>query len=361
MGGRHLAISHATVRAGAPKGTAQAPGTHTPAMLAECVESLISDPDGVYVDATFGRGGHTRGLLAQLSPRGRLHAFDLDPVAIAAGKQLEREDRRFRIHHAPFGSMAQILKDEGPIGGVLLDLGISSPQLDEAARGFKPEQNGPLDLRFDLTKGVPAWQFLQTVPREELVRILRTYGEEDKVAARRIADAIVLAREAGTLPTRTKELGDLIVRVKGREYQPMHPAKPTFQALRIHLNDEFDELRRGMAACLEILCVDGRIGILTWKHLECAIVVDFFRLHELARNELPLMQWCRAAQPNALRALEQAEDALVMDEPRRPTQAELAYNSRSRSAVLHLLRKQKGIRVPRLEGIAYEALDWEEL
>ena len=361
MGGRHIAVSVATVRAGAPKGTAQAPGTHTPALIDEVVQSLVVDRDGVYVDATFGRGGHSRGLLAALSPSGRLHAFDLDPAAVAAGRELERADRRFKMHHAPFGSMAEALRgEERPIAGVLMDLGISSPQLDEAARGFKPEQDGPLDLRFDLTKGVPAWQFLQSVARDELVRILRAYGEEDKAAARRIADAIILAREAGTLPRRTRELAELIVRVKGREYQPMHPAKPAFQALRIHLNDEFDELRRGMRACLELLRDGGRVGIITWKHSECAIVVDFLRAHELARAELPLLQWCRAQQPNAVRALS-AEPCFEMDEPRRPGEAELRFNSRSRSAVLHLLRKQCGLRVPQLEDVAYAALDWEAI
>ncbi|KAJ1620423.1 hypothetical protein T492DRAFT_387188 [Pavlovales sp. CCMP2436] len=160
---------------------------------------------------------------------------------------------------------------------------------------------------------------------------------------------------------------------------------PTFQALRIHLNDEFDELRRatplkrvhllhkndhahkkpnqnrrGMAASLDLLKEGGKIGIITWKHLECAIVVEFLRAHELARNELPLMQWCEEQQPSSLAALKR-EAAFLMDEPRRPTEAELKYNSRSRSAVLHLLRKQSGIRVPQLEGLCYDALDWEQL
>lgn len=258
-----------------------------------------------------GRGGHSRAILARLGPKGRLHAFDMDPAAIAVGRQLEKDDRRFKIHHAPFSTMAEArlsgrggcsnsvrcrfdarciglegrrrracfvqpsctlvvraqnrgvelrrhasrrgrnrdqnrttsntpfscsrkcaqVLDEGSVTGILFDLGISSPQFDEAGRGFRPEQDGPLDLRFDQTKGESAYELLQRIPRDELARILTEYGDgQDRIAAQRIADAICLQREQeGGLPSRTREFAALVAAAKGREYQAMHPAKLTFQ------------------------------------------------------------------------------------------------------------------------------------
>ena len=148
--------------------------------------------------------------------------------------------------------------------GVFLDLGISSPQFDDHGRGFRPEQDGPLDLRFDLTKGVPASEFLRTVDRDELARIVGEYGETaDPSAARRVADAVAVARESGALPSTTKAFAALVAAAKGKEYQAMHPAKLTFQALRIHLNQEFDEMRRGMRAAMETMRDGGALGVLT--------------------------------------------------------------------------------------------------
>ena len=273
FGGRHLSISAAKQAHTGVRPTLQAPGTHTPALINEVIAKMVArDVPGTYVDATFGRGGHSRGILAALSPQGRLHAFDMDPEAIAAGRELERTDDRFRIHHAPFSAMETTLR---PLGvqptGVFFDLGISSPQFDEAHRGFRPEADGPLDLRFDQSRGVPAWQFLEQAERGEIVRVLQAYGETaDAVAARRIADAICIARAARALPRRTREFAQLVADAKGKEYQPMHPAKLAFQALRIHLNDEFGEMRTGLAAAFNILADGGRIGLITWKHSECA-------------------------------------------------------------------------------------------
>ena len=192
------------------------------------------NPDGIYVDGTFGRGGHTRGILGALSARGSLHAFDMDPDAIKVAKELAASDSRFSIHHSPFGDMRKVLSPRGAEpSAVFFDLGISSPQFDEAHRGFRPEADGPLDLRFDQSKGVPAWRFLEEVDRDALVQILFEYGETtDPIAARRIADSICLARTAGGLPKRTKEFAALVAQAKGREYQAMHPAKLTFQVSR---------------------------------------------------------------------------------------------------------------------------------
>lgn len=356
--GRHLKVARATVRPGAPRGTAQAPGTHTPAMLAQVCDALVNDAHGVYVDATFGRGGHTRGMLERLSSRGRLHAFDVDPTAVAAGRDLERSDTRFKMHHSPFSDMAAVLVDAGPVAGVLLDLGISSPQLDEAARGFRPEQDGPLDLRFDTTKGVPAHEFLGNASREELARIIHEYGGEDTAVAWRIADAVALRQTTGEIPRRTRAFADLVRSAKGRDYQAMHPAKPTFQALRIHLNREFAELREGLAAALQLLGPGGRVGVLTWKHSECAIVMDFLRRHEAVRDDFPLLEVCRREAAARVESLP-AVDAVDYLEPLRPTDEELRANSRARSAVFHVLEKRLAPRVVHVESVAYAHLGWE--
>ena len=376
-GGRHLNITAAKAQHAGIRPSLQEPGTHTPAMLRECVSKLVgSDANGTFVDGTFGRGGHARGILAALGPNGRLHAFDMDPEAIAAGKELARTDSRFAIHHAPFSSMVSVLRpilERAPSGGrelrgVFLDLGISSPQFDEAHRGFRPEADGPLDLRFDNTKGPTAWEFLQSAERGEIVRVLHEYGETaDPIAARRIADAVCVARATGTLPKRTKEFAALVADAKGKEYQPMHAAKLAFQALRIHLNDEFGEMRRGMHAAGELLAEGGRIGLITWKHSECAIVVDVARKLEALRPESPLVRWYREQQrkeeqkkgsSGSLPALPSSGWALVMDDATRPGEAELQTNSRSRSAVLHVLRKVHAPQMAHLEAIAYKRLGW---
>ena len=183
-GGRGMHVSHAIVTlattAARERGSMQAAGTHTPAMCEETLRVLVlPDPNGIYVDGTFGRGGHSRAILSRLSSKGRLHAFDLDPDAIVVGRELEREDERFKIHNKPFGLMAQVLEAEGVSGqvhGVFMDLGISSPQFDSTNRGFRPEMDGPLDLRFDLTRGQSAYQLLNSVDRLELRRILFENG-----------------------------------------------------------------------------------------------------------------------------------------------------------------------------------------
>ena len=277
FGGRRLSVTAAKAVHTGIRPSVQAPGTHTPALIEKVIEKMVGrETGGVYVDGTFGRGGHTRGILDALSPAGRLHAFDMDPEAIKVGKELMAADSRFTIHHAPFSTMDSVLRGLGVRpAGIFFDLGISSPQFDEAHRGFRPEADGPLDLRFDQTKGVPAHEWLQTAPREEIARVLHDYGETtDATASRRIADAICLVRASRRgLPKRTREFASLVAAAKGVEYQPMHPAKLAFQALRIHLNDEFGEMRNGMRAAFELLPPGGRIGLITWKHSECAIVV----------------------------------------------------------------------------------------
>ena len=281
------------------RGTTQALGTHTPAMLRETIDSLgiANDPNGIYIDGTFGRGGHTRGILNALGKNGQLHAFDLDPEAITVGRALEKEDSRFHMHHSPFGSMFKVMREKDSkvkVSGVFLDLGISSPQFDDKSRGFRPEQDGPLDLRFDVTSGVSAYDFLLKVSRNDLRDIIFKYGEtNDKLSAQRIADAIVLARDTNALPKTTKAFATLVANAKGAEYQAMHPAKMTFQALRIHLNEEFDEFRRGMEGAMKLLKENGKLGVLTWKHSECAILIEYFRKVEKVRTNAPIFEWLK--------------------------------------------------------------------
>ncbi|CAE8595574.1 unnamed protein product, partial [Polarella glacialis] len=317
------------------------------------------DNNGIFVDGTFGRGGHTRGILAALGPRGSLHAFDLDPKAIEFGQQLAKEDSRFHIHHSGFGSMREVLK---PLGvkpnGVFLDLGISSPQLDDAGRGFRPEQDGPLDLRFDLTSGQSAAEFLETAPRPELIRVLQLYGDpSDPYAARRVADAVCLAREKGSCPKTTKAFGKLVQSCRGYEYQAMHPAKTVFQALRIHMNDEFGQLRDGMAAARKIMVPGGRLGILTWKHSECAAVVEFLRTCEVATVDFPLLRWYKSVEDTLDEEVQQGW-GMEAAAAQRPQSEELKLNSRSRSAVLHVFYKKQGFRCADLEGVAEVAFGW---
>jgi 16S rRNA (cytosine1402-N4)-methyltransferase len=364
--GRHLDLSVATCRKERPglKGAPQAPGTHTPALLEEVLSTLTRpDPDGTYVDATFGRGGHTRAMLAALSPQGALHAFDMDPVAVAAGEALAGDDARFAIHAACFGEMARELRHlSGQVDGVLFDLGISSPQLDDPSRGFRPEADGPLDLRFDVSAGEPAWRVLERCSREELCELLARLGDgQDAASAARVADAVALAKAPGGpgAPRTTAALGALVQAARcGGDYQPMHAAKLTFQALRMHVNDEFGQLRAGLAAAVELLRPGGRIGIITWKHSECAVVMDFLRDRELAPEAFPLRQWLEA-RPGA-KALKR-ETGLRRGAAKRPSEAELRINSRARSAVLHVLHKEAGVTVAAVEKAAHEALGWAPL
>jgi len=251
---------------------------------------------------------------------------------------------------------------EGAVAGVLFDLGISSPQLD-GERGFRPEQDAELDMRFDTSRGRPVWRWLRRASREDMAHVFGELGGEDAAAARRIADAVALARGADGrgVPKRTREFADLVQRAKGgKDYQAMHPAKLAFQALRIHVNREFDELRGGMAAALRMLRGDARMGLITWKHKECGIVIDFFRQHECARPDHPLMQWYeREADGRAGRRLK-PRWGLLQEDPIRPTAAELRVNSRARSAVLHLFRKRRALLLPQLEAAAYPILGWQE-
>eukprot|EP00416_Gambierdiscus_australes_P031159 CAMPEP_0171087818 /NCGR_PEP_ID=MMETSP0766_2-20121228/20388_1 /TAXON_ID=439317 /ORGANISM="Gambierdiscus australes, Strain CAWD 149" /LENGTH=334 /DNA_ID=CAMNT_0011545549 /DNA_START=6 /DNA_END=1006 /DNA_ORIENTATION=+ len=251
--------------------------------------------------------------------------------------------------------MASVLPDV-ELSGIFLDLGISSPQLDEAARGFRPEENGPLDLRFDTSNGPTAADFLREAPREELLRVLQQYGDpSDPHAAVRVADAVCLRRSEGSPPQTTTEFAELVAACRGYEYQAMHPAKTTFQALRIHLNNEFGQLRGGVAAALDLLKSGGRLGVLTWKHSECALLLECLRGVEVAGTNFPLLRWHKA---RPVRERLSKAWGFVADVARRPTPEEMRLNSRSRSAVFHVLRKNRGFLCSQLEATAATVFGW---
>ncbi len=247
--------------------------SHTTVLLSEAVQALVTQPDGVYVDGTFGRGGHSRAVLAALSPAGRLVAFDKDPEAIASAAQID--DARFAIVHDSFHSMAGALAGMGitHVHGVLLDLGVSSPQIDNPERGFSFRHDAPLDMRMDTTRGETAAEFLARADVREIAEVIREHGEER--FAVQIAKALVARRESGAPVLRTLELSALVARaVKTRE-PGQDPATRTFQALRIHVNAELEALEQGLKAALDLLAPQGRLVVISFHSLEDRIVKTF--------------------------------------------------------------------------------------
>lgn len=303
-----------------------APLQHIPVMLDEAVEGLAVKAGGRYLDGTFGRGGHARAVLSRLGPDGRLLLMDRDPQAIAAARAAFADDPRVSIRHDNFSALAEWDETAAGLDGVLLDLGVSSPQLDEAARGFSFMADAPLDMRMDPTRGESAAEFLARADEREIADVLWQFGEERQ--ARRIARAIVADREA-TPFTRTGQLAALIERIVGRREPGKHPATRSFQALRIHVNGELESLQRGLEAALERLNVGGRLSIISFHSLEDRAVKLFIRDHsgrvQGSRRGPPV-----AAAPARLAAVGKAQF---------PTAAEQAANPRSRSAVLRLAEK----------------------
>jgi len=299
---------------------------HVPVMLGEAVEGLSVQADGRYLDGTFGRGGHARAVLSRLGPAGRLLLMDRDPAAIAAARAEFAADARVAIRHANFSSLAEWDETAAGLDGVLLDLGVSSPQLDEAARGFSFMADAPLDMRMDTTQGESAADFLAHASEREIADVLWNYGEERH--SRRIARAIVADRDA-TPFTRTGQLAALIERVAGRREPGKHPATRSFQALRIRVNGELDALQQGLNAALERLRPGGRLAVISFHSLEDRAVKLFIRDHsgrvQNSRRGPPVQ-----AAPARLAAVGKAQF---------PSDAELAVNPRARSAVLRVAEK----------------------
>jgi 16S rRNA (cytosine1402-N4)-methyltransferase len=303
-------------------------GTHAPVLLEEAVDALAVRPDGAYVDCTFGRGGHSRAILAQLGPDGRLVALDRDPQAVSAAAAID--DARFGIVHGAFGRVAELLRALGisRVNGILLDLGISSPQLDEARRGFSFRHDAPLDMRMDTTTGTTAGEWLATASASEIREVIRDYGEER--FAKQIAAAIVAARTRGPLGT-TRQLAALVAEAVPTREPRQDPATRTFQALRIHVNRELEELSLALPQCVDLLEPGGRLVVISFHSLEDRIVKRFLRDQSTADKLPPRL---------AVRARDLPEPRLrIVGKARRPSDAEVAANPRARSAIMRVAER----------------------
>jgi 16S rRNA (cytosine1402-N4)-methyltransferase len=303
---------------------------HEPVLLAEVLEGLRVIGDGCYVDGTFGRGGHARAILGRLGPGGRLYAMDRDPEAVAHARAELASDVRFSIEQASFadlGAFAERHAIGGRVDGLLLDLGVSSPQLDDAGRGFSFQADGPLDMRMDPTGGESAADWLARAPADEIAQVLRDYGDERH--AGRIARAIVAARATAPLRS-TRALADLVARASPTRDPHKHPATRTFQAIRIYVNQELEALTRCLAQSLRVLAGGARLAVISFHSLEDRIVKRFIR-DEAAGPVLPKgVPVTGGPPPGRLRAIGKAQ---------RATDAEMARNPRARSAVLRVAER----------------------
>jgi 16S rRNA (cytosine1402-N4)-methyltransferase len=302
--------------------------THVSVLLAEAVAALAIKPAGIYVDATFGRGGHSRAMLDALGAAGRLIALDRDPAAIAAGASIS--DSRFTLVHAPFSRIGAVLDQLGvaQIDGVLLDVGVSSPQLNTPERGMSFRFDAPLDMRMDTTQGETAAQFLARASQSELERVIRDYGEERFAHA--IAKALVAARGEHGI-SRTGQLATLVAQVVRTREPGQHPATRSFQALRIHVNRELEELSLALPRAVERLAPGGRLAVICFHSLEDRIVKRFMR--DAAHPPEP-------PKGVPVRAADLPRPVLkVVGKAKFPAPAEVAANPRCRSAVLRVGEK----------------------
>ncbi len=297
---------------------------HQPVMLDAVLQGLNVQPEGRYVDATFGRGGHSRALLASLGEEGRLVAFDRDPDAVAAGDELAAVDHRFEMRRGNFADLADELPPAS-LNGILFDFGVSSPQLDQADRGFSFLRDGPLDMRMDPDSGLSAADWLARVPETELADVLYQFGDEKH--SRRIARAIV-SRRAEEPFTRTVELADFIAGVLPRSHDGIHPATRAFQAIRIAVNAELRAIERGMDAAHFLLAAQGRLVAISFHSLEDRLVKQFIALHSRAPQGSRRLPPTAAAVPT-LRDLGK----------QRASADEVTRNPRSRSAVLRVAER----------------------
>ena len=303
--------------------------SHITVLLHEAVDALNVKADGVYVDGTFGRGGHSRLILSRLGSQGRLIALDRDLAAVAHGQAIA--DARFNMVHAHFSSMTTVLVDLGvqAVDGILLDLGISSPQIDEGERGFSFRFDGPLDMRMDQSRGLTAAEWLATMSEKQLGEVIRDYGEER--FAKQVARAIVKEREDGHAITTTGQLAKVVAGAIPKNEPGQNPATRTFQALRIFVNQELEELSLVLPDCLRLLRQQGRLAVISFHSLEDRIVKRFIQ-SEQDRDNLP------AGLP--VRAKDLPQPRLVsVGKAIKPGKAEVAANVRSRSAVLRVAER----------------------
>ncbi|WP_219017838.1 16S rRNA (cytosine(1402)-N(4))-methyltransferase RsmH [Shewanella algae] len=304
---------------------------HLSVLLQETVDGLNIRPDGIYIDGTFGRGGHSRQILSRLGEQGRLIAIDRDPAAIEAAKQFA-DDPRFSIVHGGFGQLADYVEQLGLVGkidGVLLDLGVSSPQLDDAERGFSFLRDGPLDMRMDNSQGQTAAQWLARAEVEDMAWVFKTYGEEKN--ARHIARCIAADRDEKPF-LRTKDLAGLIERITKHKERNKHPATRVFQAIRIYINSELDQIDQALEGALQVLAPKGRLSIISFHSLEDRIVKRFIRRHSKG-EEVPYGLPVTEAELNRSRQL------LPIGKAMKPSDEEIAVNARARSSVLRIAER----------------------
>jgi 16S rRNA (cytosine1402-N4)-methyltransferase len=304
--------------------------SHTPVLFAETLQALEIKKEGYYLDATFGRGGHSRGILDSLNETGRLFAMDHDPQAVQVAASLSSQDSRLVFHRGSFADMDEFLREEeldAALDGVFMDLGVSSPQLDSPERGFSFRHDGPLDMRMDTTQGMTAAEWVNLVDEAEIARVLKTYGEERY--ARRIAGAIVRYRVERKI-TRTIELADIIRAAIPNWERGKDPATRSFQALRIKTNQELRALEVGLEHSVQALHPGGRLVVISFHSLEDRIVKHFMR--GLARS---------APQPRRMPPGPDRFHALlkIIGKPLRPGESELGSNPRARSAIMRVAEK----------------------
>ena len=300
--------------------------SHQPVLLSEVIVALSINPVGNYVDCTFGRGGHSKEILKYLSDQGHLLAIDQDPHAIAYGEMHFANDRRINFEQCNFSQILQVAKKynlEGKTNGVLFDLGVSSPQLDDPDRGFSFMQDGPLDMRMNANEGISAADWLQNVNTKELYKVLQTYGQERY--AKKIATAIVKQREIAPLKT-TGQLADVVQKTIGYSHEHKHPATRTFQAIRIFINKELEMLEIALDDCVAMLAQTGRLLVITFHSLEEQLVKSFVRKY--SQSELP----------RKMPVIDHFKPLLKrVCKPIAPSENEIASNPRSRSAKLHVM------------------------
>jgi 16S rRNA (cytosine1402-N4)-methyltransferase len=305
-------------------------GRHEPVLLREVIQALHIRPDGMYVDGTFGRGGHSRAILQQLGDGGSVLAMDRDPESEHVARQLAREDRRFHFTRGPFSMLDQLTGNgdiTGRVNGVLLDLGVSSPQLDEAGRGFSFMREGPLDMRMDPDSGPSAADWLNSADEKSIGRVLKDFGEERQ--ARRIARAIVEARSQAPIDTTTR-LATIVEDACPGYQDDKHPATRTFQAIRIFINRELEELAAALPRALELLAVGGRLVVISFHSLEDRLVKRFLRQQARGDEFPPDMPVTQDQLRPRLRLI--GRDVRASDE-------EVARNPRARSAVMRVGEK----------------------
>ena len=303
---------------------------HQPVLLEEAINALNIKADGVYIDATFGRGGHSAAILDCLNTNGRILAFDQDPQAVAYGRRLFNKDKRIEIIHCNFRQVANMVAERGleqKIDGVLMDLGVSSPKLDDAARGFSFSRSGPLDMRMNPEEGESAMQWLASVSLDELTQVLRKYGEEK--SARRIARAIIKSRDNMEI-TDTGQLAEIIVNAVPGYEKHKHPATRSFQAIRIFINEELQALEEGLQAAAAVLAVAGRLAVISFHSLEDRIVKRFMRnisSPPVVPAGLPIM------------TADKVVPYRLVGKPVVPGEEEIKRNPRARSARLRVLER----------------------